>query len=181
VIRRGRARGRRADRYRGKLTGAPSSTLLTFDWGEPGGPDLNDATPLVLGVKFSLSEDAPCVGVEWRAPDTPIAGDVAFSVWNFDTQAKLNTVTQAVTTGGLQRALFAVPTALTGGQDYLASIHTPDGYVGTFPYTWPHTDGILTADADNGWFVGWPVEVFPNNQSGNDANYHVSPVIEAPA
>lgn len=179
-------RPRRFERYRRPWRaegepGAPETdagpTLFAFDWGEPGGPDLNDSTPLVLGVMFSVTQATQCYGVEWRAPDTPVDADVTFTVWNAGTQARLATVTQTVATSGLVRALFAEPVDLAAETDYMASIHTPDGYVGTFPYDWPETQGILVADADNGWFVGWPEEVFPNNESGSAANYHVSPLV----
>lgn len=162
------------------VTGGATSSV--FSWGNPALPDLTDGVALVLGVKFAVAQAASCTGVEWRVPNTVPVGLCTFTLWNFDTQLRLATVDATVgagSAGALTRFLFASPVAVASGTNYLASVFTPNRYVATANYTWPRTDGILTADAANGWLVIWPTEVFPNNESANDANYHVGPVVAA--
>jgi hypothetical protein len=79
-------------------------------------------------------------------------------------------------TSGQTITYFAASVDLTANTDYLASVLTPDRYVATTNFTWPHVDAPLTAVAANGWLQF--SDVFPDVQSGNGANFHVSPVLE---
>lgn len=152
----------------------------TFTFAAPALPDLNDGAELTLGVVFAVSESVPCIGIQWRVPVTPPSGNCTLSLWNADTQAKLAGKSADFTgLGGTdQQVLFDAPVTLDVGTNYLASVYTPNAYVATTSYTWPQTDGVLTADASNDRFVGWPTEAYPTNVSGNASNYHVGPIVQ---
>lgn len=162
---------------------------VAFSFGVPALPDLVDpSVNYNLAVRFTSSETHNCVGIDWYVPATPPTGNCSVQLWNVGTEVRLaaKTVSFAGQGGTLVRTYFDTPVEITASTQYAASIHTPNRYVATTSYTWPHTDGILTAIANNGWlaFLTDPssgVDVFPNIQSGNAGNYHVSPVLETAA
>lgn len=186
---RARRHGHRVDRRRGAHPpSGDEPTLYTFDWGAPALPNAVDgAAVYTLGVKFQTAEALPCIGVQWHSTLTAPTGSMAFTLWGVTGQNILATASATIDpvedVGQLLNVLFDDPVALAVGVDYMATFHTedlaPTRYCVTTTYPWPQTDGPLVADAVNGWFVAWNDEVFPNNASGNTANYHVSPILSS--
>lgn len=149
---------------------------MTFTWAEPTSPDLNDSQVFQLAVKFRISGVAVCTGIEWRVPNTPPATDCTIGLWSA-AGARLATAVATFDTAGLTKKYFASSVALAAATDYYASVLTPNRYVASANFVWPNTTGILTAQADNGWLQF--SDVFPDVQSGNGANFHVSPIVDA--
>jgi hypothetical protein len=157
----------------------------SFDFGTPQIPNAIDGEALyVLGCKFQVSETVSCVGIEWFVPLTAPAADVTFSLWAVSGETQLRTKVVTIhpvdDVGELTQFLFDSPIELSPSTDYLASVHT-SRYTATSLYVFPQTDGLLTANASNGWYVGWGTVVYPNNVSEFANNYHVSPIIEVDA
>lgn len=148
---------------------------VTFTWADPASPDLNDSQPFQLGVKFRVSTGVPCTGVEWRVPNTLPSAGTTISLWSA-AGSRLATASVTYSGSGLVKKYFAASVNLSAGTDYYASVFTPNRYVATTSFTWPHTTGILTAQANNGWLQF--EDIFPDVESGNDANFHVSPIVE---
>ncbi|MFV2094828.1 hypothetical protein ACFHW1_04965 [Micromonospora sp. LOL_014] len=152
-----------------------------FDFGEPASPDLIDpGEDYTLALGFAAGEDCPCLGVRWRVPDTAPTGTCSAAVWRVSDEQLLAFKDFTITTEqGAELNIYFdqvdVPT-LSASVGYRASIYTPNRYVATTSYGWPVTEGILTAGSANGWLATAPQ--FPAIQSGNSANYHVSPIIE---
>lgn len=152
---------------------------VTFNFGAPSSTNLNDSQPFQLGVKFRTSVGKPCTGVEWRVPDTVPSAGTTISLWSA-AGSRLATASVSYASGGaLVKKYFAAAVNLTANTDYYASVFTPDRYVASANFTWPHTTDILTAQANNGWLQF--EDIFPDTESGNDANFHVSPILEAGA
>lgn len=159
---------------------------IAFNFGTPALPDLVDATVNYnLGVKFQTSAALNCVGVQWFVPATAPTGTCTLSIWRVSDTTRIALVTAnfAGQGGTLVQTNFAVPIALSAATDYIAAVHTPNRYVATTSYSYPQTDGVLTAPADNGWLKdaldpASAVDDFPSIESGNDGNFHVSPVLD---
>lgn len=155
-----------------------------FDFGTPALTDLEDATVrYTLGVEFETSVALSCVGVQWFVPGTAPTEDATFSLWETAGGTALTTKTITVTgamEGTLISVLFDTPVTLDADIPYRVSVFTFERYVATTNFTWPHTDGILTAGADNGWLHSdGAVNHYPDIESGNAANYHVSPILRS--
>jgi hypothetical protein len=150
-------------------------TEVYFNFGEPALTNLNDSQTFNLGVKFRSSSAVPCVGVRWRVPDTVPSGQCKVALWS-GAGSRLASATVTYSVSGQTITYFAASVNLTADTDYLASILTPDRYVATTNFTWPHANSPLTAVAANGWLQF--SDEFPDVQSGNGANFHVSPVLE---
>lgn len=163
------------------LAGGTSELALSFS--PPALPDLNDGVAYTLAVDFQASQSVPCVGVEWYVPATPSPATWIVSLWRVSDQAELAfkaTSGFAGHGGQLVRVHFDTPVTLASSTAYRASVLT-EAYVATTNATWPHTTGILTASAANGWLADDVVDYarhFPGTQSGNSANFHVSPVVQ---
>lgn len=152
---------------------------VAFDWGPASLPDANDSDDYTLGVRFQMDDAYPIKGVEWLVPETEPVGTCAAALWA-DGGSLLASADFTVSPGEggtLKRIYFdGGDFAGAGATPYRASIYTPGSYTATQSYAWPHIDGPLTATADNGYLTG--IADFPGTQSGNGANFHVSPVIE---
>lgn len=158
-------------------------TEVAFDFGAPALTNQDDATSYTLGVRFTIADALDVVGVQWRVPDTISPGVHVVALWS-DAGSLLafsdDFTPDPGDAGQLTTYYFTAPFAASAATAYRASVFTPGRYVATTSYTWPHTDAPLTATADNGYLrVG--SAGFPNGESGNDANFHVSPVVETGA
>lgn len=155
-------------------------TLQTFNFGAPALTNLNDATQYTLAVEFTCSSSLPCVGCEWRVPDTAPGGTCRVSLWRVSDQTRVASHSFTVGVGdpgNLVQYLFDTPFTIDASTAYRASVMTPDRYVATTNYTWPHTDGTLTAGATNGHLHAGG-DVYPDVASGNSANFHISPIVD---
>nr|MDT0658030.1 hypothetical protein [Micromonospora sp. DSM 115978] len=155
---------------------------LWFDWPEPALPDLLDVgEDYTLGVQFETGGAVPAPGVRWRVPDTAPTGTCAAAIWRVSDEALLAAVDFEVEIGqagaplNIYFDLGDVPTLLAV-TPYRASIYTPNRYCATTAYPWPEIEGILTAGTDNGWLATAPQ--FPAIESGNAANFHISPIVD---
>lgn len=165
--------------------------MLAFAWPEP--PefpvlDRGPGTQNALGVIFTVAAPAPCPGVRWRVPTTASLGELhQVALWLADTAQLLafgnyfpavdeqgTDVDVLFRTGGDGDPLPVDLTLL--GTNYMASVFTPRYYVATRFQTWPRTEGILTAHANNGWYR--ESGGMPDSLSPNQATYHVSPLIQ---
>lgn len=152
-------------------------TAESFTFGTPGTTDANDGSQLyVMGCFWTTSADATWTGVQWRVPDT-VSGDnhyiLAYEDGDGDTPRQSKLVTP--TPGGLQTFTFNTPIAVTTGVTYVACILT-NHYVFTNPYTFPHTDGHLTATKFQIKTTTADDAKFPDSVSA--LNFHVSPVVD---
>lgn len=155
--------------------------VLLWTPSTPALPDLDNGGLLTVGTLFSLSMNAPILGVQWRVPNTlPASGspDSQIALWTSGGALLdfANVTWTAPMAGTYQSFYFSVPFAGIGGTSYMASMFTRNRYVATTNYTWPQTTGIITADANNGWFFAGAG--FPVTQSGNAATYYVSPIVQ---
>lgn len=151
-----------------------------FTWPAPGLPDnLDPGEDYVLAVQFTVSQDCSCVGVEWQVPTTAPSGTCAAALWDTAGPTLLASADFTPNANTLQRVYFDPEdiAALVTTGTYRAGIYTPDRYTATTSYTWPETQGLLTATANNGW-LQTAVGNYPDIESGNDANFHVSPVVD---
>lgn len=103
----------------------------------PAPPDVTDATDGAqsynMGRVFTLTADAPVVGVEWRVPDTapvspaagsPAGGVYAVALWNVDTNTRLAYKEVSPTPGGAQQFLFDTPHSGLTTETLQATIYT---------------------------------------------------------
>lgn len=155
-----------------------------FDWDEPALPDLTDDTVrYTLGVEFEASEAVPCTGVRFRVANTLPTEDVTVSIWETAGGTAVATKTVSLVPGDVgttKTVLFDSPVTLDIDTPYRASVFLFEHYVATTNSVWPHTEGILTATADNGWLhSAGAVNAYPEVESGNAANYHVSPLLQS--
>ncbi|PZG14423.1 hypothetical protein C1I95_21775 [Micromonospora craterilacus] len=155
---------------------------VTFDWDEP--PELPDAVDpgqsYALGLRWTLLVDAPIPGVEWQVPQTLPSGLCAAALWS-DAGSLLAAVdfTPPPESAGQRLKIHFDGGAYPGVADtvYRASVFTPDRYVATTNYGWPVTiPGVMATTSDNGYLTG--SAAFPAAQSGNSANFHVSPIVQ---
>ncbi|MDM4722755.1 DUF4082 domain-containing protein [Micromonospora sp. WMMA1363] len=154
---------------------------FAFIFGGPALPDLEDpGQDYTLAVDFATNLSLPCVGVQWRVPDTAPTGTCTAALWRVSDQVLLASKTFTVGVGGaLLTVSFDAAVTVVAGTNYRAGVYTPNRYVATTNFDWPHTDDPLVAGADNGWLA--TELAFPGVESGNAANYHVSPVVDIPS
>jgi hypothetical protein len=152
---------------------------VAFDWGNPASADLQDpGEDYTLAVQFQLSASYNITGVRWRIPGTAPTGTckaVLYSGAGSLLASKDFTVISAEE-GTDKDVDFDAPVLGAASTNYRAGIYTPNRYCATANYTWPQTDGVLTATAANGFLT--TEDAFPGTESGNDANYHVSPLVD---
>lgn len=153
---------------------------VAFQFGEPALTDLDDATSYTLGVRFTLDEALDVIGVQWRVPDTISPGVHVVALWS-DAGSLLafsdDFTPDPGDAGQLTSYYFTTPFAASAATAYRASVFTPGRYTATTNYAWPHSNDPLTATADNGYLRAGSAG-FPNAESGNDANFHVSPIVD---
>jgi hypothetical protein len=161
---------------------------FTLTFPAPALADLVDDTiNYNLAVEFTTDTALSCVGVVWRVPDTAPTGTGTAGLWETAGGTRIATGTSAFAPGDagtLKQILFDTPVTLATATNYRASIHTPNRYVATTSDTWPKTTGILTAGAANGFLISAldpdsAAAVYPSVESGNDANFHVSPILRS--
>lgn len=169
-------------------TGGAGVSELFFTFSAPALTDLQDAdVAYTLGVDFQSSSALPCTGVQWRVPDTAPSGSGEISLWLSADGTKLagKTITFTGLGGAVRSWYFDTPVNLSANTAYRASVLTVERYVATTNASWPQTAGVLTAGTDNGWLKddtdGTPTALFPDTESGNNANFHVSPILQVTA
>jgi hypothetical protein len=158
----------------------PTYEALTF----PEPPNLTDAhdgtDSYNMGVRFHVEEDAPCVGVYWRVPDSvatpPPPGDGVHvaALWTVTGETRVALKEFLPDPGENQDILFDAPYGLTADVQYVASIFTVH-YThrsGSFPISTPSGNGIgavgkLTLTSFAGTFPA----------SDNGAFFYISPLI----
>jgi hypothetical protein len=157
--------------------------VLDFGLGFPASQENDTTTELSLGLRFTISENAPCVGVEvlaplilpsgpsparaaiWDADDPSDALDIATFDWSTLTPGEWNRI-----------YLDGGPLALVTTKIYVASYQTYERWAGTNGYSLPLTTGIITALSPNGYAkVGLPYG-YPANV--NAYTFGVSPVMD---
>lgn len=148
---------------------------VAFSFGAPALPDANDSDDYTLALRWNLLVAAPILGVEWRVPDTLPSGLCTAALWS-DAGALLTEVDFTPSVAGqLLRVYFPAPYAAAVGV-YRASVYTPNRYTATTGYGWPvSVAGVMETTVDNGYLSG--SAAFPGGESGNGANFHVSPVV----
>jgi hypothetical protein len=159
-----------------RLTWVNAPTLLN---GNDGNQDYN------LGIRFSVTEDAPCAGVTWaRTPtaitSTPSGGSHVAALWTADTETRL-TFKNVVPTGGAvdQDYFFDDPVMLTAGALYVVSLFTRDyTYAARGGVDLSSPSGLVLAD-DGKLSANIDPLTFPSSTQA--AHYFVGPIIEVPA
>lgn len=138
-----------------------------------------------MGRIFTLTEDAPVVGVEWRVPDAPLTnapagGSYGIALWDVTGNTRLAFKTVTPTPGGPQQFLFDEGDFHDGltSETLLASIYTNhyvyatgDDAGATSPSGTIVAGGSRLSD-NNGGAAGAPI---PTNVT--TLNFYVSPVV----
>lgn len=156
-------------------------TEETLEFPPPVLTDLDDASLLVLGTEFESDEDGFWLGCEWDVPDSVAANNhyiQAFIKTGSNTADWIQSKLFTPVPGTRQKIYFDDPIDILAVEDYVAVVLTQH-YTATANFTWPHTNGHLTAPSGvNGRFAGTAADTatFPNNISGNEACYHISPI-----
>lgn len=157
---------------------------IVLNFAAPALPDLQDAgVSYTLGVQFQLAEALNCVGVQWTVPTTAPGLVSRVSIWETAGSTELVGKDVDLSTSGGQtvQVRFDTPQALAAATNYRASVFVRERYVATTNDAWPKETAPITATAANG-FLGFDSEThtihYPVTESGNDANFHVSPIID---
>src|SRR5690606_1310118 len=101
--------------------------------------------PLELGVKFTADNAGTVTGIRFykAAGDT---GTHTAHLWTATGTLLATATFTNETASGWQTATFASPVAVASGTTYVASYHSPGGYIGDVNYfTNSHSNGGLTA------------------------------------
>jgi hypothetical protein len=166
---------------------ASSRYTVWSDAAMPVNPNIAEATPVELGVKFRANVTGYITGIRFYKGPTNTGTHVG-SLWS-RTGALLRQATFTnETESGWQQATFAKPVAITANTTYVASYHTTAGhYAGDNDYfaTTGVTNGPLTAlaagvDGSNGVYRYSATSAFPN-QSYRSSNYWVDVMFAASA
>lgn len=147
-------------------------TLLN---GNDGGQDYN------MGIRFSVTADAPCLGIRWaRTPTSfsgpPNGGSWVAALWRSVGELRLASVTFVPVAAAVdQDYLFAAPVALTAGELYVTSIFTRDYVYRSSAVGNPSSpSGLITADQGKLAASGDPLSYPASNQP---AHYYIGPLI----
>ena len=160
-----------------------------LDWGVPGDTDrLDVTTELSLGIRFTISANRPCRGVRFYVAATrPTLPSPAYvSIWNIEDEVTPLAVGEfewedLTPDGWAIVPLDGGPIDLVTTETYVAAYQTYEHWAGTLGYSFPQTDGIITALSPNG-YLRVPTEFgYPNFVSPSSASYLVSPVMVVPA
>jgi Domain of unknown function (DUF4082)/Bacterial Ig-like domain/Bacterial Ig domain len=142
----------------------------------PATPSANDGTGIEVGVKFSTDVSGYVSGVRFYK-GTGNTGTHIGSLWD----SAGNLLAQATFTGesasGWQQVSFPDPVAVTAGQTYVASYHSPGGYAYTSFGLQGSVDvsplhALASGSTGNGVFQYAGIPTFPT-QSYNASNYWV--------
>ncbi|MGM4906713.1 DUF4082 domain-containing protein [Tardiphaga sp. 866_E4_N2_1] len=160
------------------VTTAPATVSLFTGSNAPAQTNLNDGSPLEVGVKFSSSVAGQVIALKfYRSPND--TGPDLLDLWT-STGTKLASATFTNTAAsGWQTVNLATPVTIAANTTYVASYHTTGAYVVTEPYfTADVTSGVLTAPTSasaggNGVFAYGGTNsagLFPTN-TFNTSNY----------
>jgi hypothetical protein len=151
----------------------------------PGVTDANDGTQCYnMGRVFTLTADAPVVGVEWRVPDSVATpnGPHAIALWDVTSGTRLAYKEITPTPGGAEQFLFDVGDIHDGltTEVLLASV-----YMNHYCY---NTSEMIGATSPSGTIVADEMLLIPFNggaaiapipDSGTALNFYVSPIVNA--
>lgn len=159
----------------GDAFGCPCTVFQPTD--VPAEVDVTDSQPLELGMKFRATTSGWATGVRFYkgALNT---GTHTGHLWTSAGALLASTTFSGETASGWQQASFASPVAITAGQTYVVSYHSPSYFsVSTQYFGAAVVNGPLRALADgedgtNGVYAYSATPAFPT-QSGN-APYHQS-------
>lgn len=149
----------------------------TFDFGTPAVTDQVDgATLYVLGIRWTASEDSSWTGNSWlRVPDS-VDPAVNHYMLAYDSVTHVHLATAAFTAavGTRQDVSWSSPIAVTAGTEYIACVLTHH-YVYRAAYTFPETDGRLTATGSRLILGAADTERYPTDDTV--LNFYVSPIV----
>jgi hypothetical protein len=163
-------------------TGGGGHGIEAFDWGDPEFPDNSDGVGVLytLGVEWYCAIDGDCTGVRWCAPTSLPGVNLYALLYEVSNTTPLAIKAFTWTAGGDVDVTFDSSVPITADTHYIAAVLT-DRYSATAHYTWPHTDGDLTApDSVNGCLASASADTpaYPSSPSGNQANFHVGPIVD---
>jgi hypothetical protein len=159
--------------------------LEALDWpDEPANTDAEDpGQSYNMGIRFADDDGGPCVGVQWRVPDTapaPAGGVHAVAIWDAATSTRVAYEEFTPVPGGYQDVLFVAPPTLDPAPaEYVAVVYT-------FHYTFRASGGAPVSsvsgklNADEGRLAdyngGSATAPFPTNVF--NTWYYVSPLMD---
>lgn len=147
--------------------------------------DTNDGTQAYnLGRDFTLTDDVPIVGVEWRVPDvleTPwgVGAPHAVALWDEATGTRLAYKEVTPMPGGVAQLLFDTPYAGVAGPVYTASVYTNH-----YAY---RPGAAVGSTSPSGVVVAGDSQLIPHNTGPSSApmpdvlstaNFYVSPIVD---
>lgn len=125
-----------------------------------------------LGVRFTSSQAGTIVGIKYYK-SVGDGGTHTGSLWSSTGQLLATAIFTQETASGWQTVTFANPISIAAGVTYTASYHSNGQYAGTLDYfTAAHSNGPLTAAANNGYYIYDQDTLYPTQASGG-ANYWV--------
>ena len=170
------------------MTTAPTTVSLFTASNTPAQTNLNDGSPLEVGVKFQSSVAGQITALKFYRSASDTGSDL-LDLWT-TTGTNLASVTFTNTAAsGWQTVSLATPVAISANTTYVASYHTTGAYVATDNFfTTAFTSGVLTAPSTttaggNGVYAyGGTVTtgIFPTNTFGA-ANYWADVVFASSA
>jgi hypothetical protein len=166
-------------------TGAQSSASASvtplfsiFESGTPATVDADDASSVVLGVKFTADRNGSVAGVRFYKA-TANTGTHVGALWDNVGNLLRQATFADETPSGWQSVLFSAPVAVTAGTTYVVSYLAPNGHYsvsggafGTGPVDNPPLHALADATSSNGVFANSSTSVFPTS-SWNATNYWV--------
>ena len=170
------------------VTTAPTTVSLFTASNTPAQTNLNDGSPLEVGVKFQSSVAGQITALKFYRSASDTGADI-LDLWT-TTGTNLASVTFTNTAAsGWQTVSLTTPVAISANTTYVASYHTTGAYVATDNFfTTAFTSGVLTAPSTttaggNGVYAyGGTVTagIFPTNTFGA-ANYWADVVFASSA
>jgi hypothetical protein len=166
----------------GPSGGGPTREVLTWTL-PPAFTDLEDGGQNYnMGIRFQVTETLPCVGIQWRVPDSvlsPAGGNHQASIWD-ESPTRLASQNFTPATGDYQDILFSGAITLSPATNYIAAVYTRS-YVfrasgGVYPSS---PSGKVVADAGRlQAFNGGP-DLLASAPLGVSAGlFYISPIVE---
>jgi hypothetical protein len=160
----------------------PSKTL----WADSTTPaeTLNEANPVVLGVKFQATTSGTIRGIRFYKASQNTGTHVG-GLWSSGGTLLASGTFTGETASGWQQLNFATPVSITGGATYVASYTTGGHWSRTLQYfTSTYRSGSLMAPVDgeqggNGVYVYSATNAFPSN-TYQSTNYWVDVAFDIP-